>query len=406
MKPLSADDVRIEDPDFYFEGRRESYERLHAESPVFYYEPLDVFVLTKHEDIRQAARRPEVFSSAHGLHLHQLRLTPEEVEVYATLYGAGEQFAFADPPRHKELRGVATRVFAPRSLERLGQQVRQDVAELVGKIEPGRRLDFVEEVAAVLPIRVAVALIGLPSGHDADIRRWSDALESLKLIHGADDIRAAIRQFSEMDDFFRKQFVIKRASPGEDLISALLAAQLDGEPISEANLLTYCSTFLAAGSDTTRSLLTGMALALAEHPDQMRKLKENPALLDGAIEESLRWTTPARGFLRTALTDTQVRGVDIKAGQRVYLLYDAGNRDAEVFADPWAYDIERPNASSHLGFGYGPHLCIAAHLARLEARELYGPLLNAFGHVEVSGPVTEIRQLLRNGWVHAPLTFS
>jgi cytochrome P450 len=406
MKPLSADDVRIEDPDFYFEGRRESYERLHAESPVFYYEPLDVFVLTKHEDIRQAARRPEVFSSAHGLHLHQLRLTPEEVEVYATLYGAGEQFAFADPPRHKELRGVATRVFAPRSLERLGQQVRQDVAELVGKIEPGRRLDFVEEVAAVLPIRVAVALIGLPSGHDADIRRWSDALESLKLIHGADDIRAAIRQFSEMDDFFRKQFVIKRASPGEDLISALLAAQLDGEPISEANLLTYCSTFLAAGSDTTRSLLTGMALALAEHPDQMRKLKENPALLDGAIEESLRWTTPARGFLRTALTDTQVRGVDIKAGQRVYLLYDAGNRDAEVFADPWAYDIERPNASSHLGFGYGPHLCIAAHLARLEARELYGPLLNAFGRVEVSGPVTEIRQLLRNGWVHAPLTFS
>ena len=406
MKPLSADDVRIEDPDFYFEGRRGSYERLHAESPVFYYEPLDVFVLTKHEDIRQAARRPEVFSSAHGLHLHQLRLTPAEVEVYATLYGAGEQFAFADPPRHKELRGVATRVFAPRSLERLGQQVRRDVAELVGKIEPGRPLDFVEEVAAVLPIRVAEALIGLPSGHDADIRRWSDALESLKLIHGADDIRAAIRQFSEMDDFFRKQIVIKRANPGEDLISALLAAQLDGAPISEDNLLTYCSTFLAAGSDTTRSLLAGMALALAEHPDQMRKLKENPALLDGAIEESLRWTTPARGFLRTALTDTQVRGVDIKAGQRVYLLYDAGNRDAEVFEDPWTYDIERPNGLAHLSFGYGPHLCIAAHLARLEARELYGPLLTAFSRVEVSGPVTEIRQLLRNGWIHAPLTFT
>jgi cytochrome P450 len=406
MTPLSVDDIRIEDPDFYFAGRRDSYERLHAECPVFYYEPLDILVLTKHEDIRQAARRPDIFSSAHGLHLHQLRLTPEEVEVYATLYGSGEQFAFADPPRHKELRGVATRIFAPRALERLGEQVRRDVAELVGKIEPGSSLDFVEEVAAALPIRVAVALIGLPSGHDADIRRWSDALESLKLIHGADNIRAAIRQFSEMDDFFRKQFVIKRANPGEDLISTLLAAQLDGAPITESNLLTYCSTFLAAGSDTTRSLLTGMALALAEHPDQMRKLKHNPALLDGAIEESLRWTTPARGFLRTALTDTQVRGVDIKAGQRIYLLYDAGNRDAEVFADPWTYDIERPNASSHLGFGYGPHLCIAAHLARLEARELYGALLNAFGSIEITGEVTEIRQLLRNGWVHAPLTFS
>ena len=189
MKPLTAEDIRIEDPDFYFEGRPESYRRLHAESPVFYYEPLDVFVLTKHEDIRQAARRPEIFSSSHGLHLHQLRLTPDEVEVYATLYGSGEQFAFADPPRHRELRGVATRIFAPRPLERLGEQVRRDVAELVGKIEPGRSLDFVEEVAAVLPIQVAVALIGLPSGHDADIRRWSDALESLKLIHGADNIQ-------------------------------------------------------------------------------------------------------------------------------------------------------------------------------------------------------------------------
>ena len=406
MKPLTAEDIRIEDPDFYFEGRPESYQRLHAEAPVFYYEPLDVFVLTKHEDIRQAARRPEVFSSAHGLHLHQLRLTPDEVEVYATLYGSGEQFAFADPPRHRELRGVATRIFAPRPLERLGEQVRRDAAELVGKIEPGRSLDFVEEVAAVLPIQVAVALIGLPSGHDADIRRWSDALESLKLIHGADNIRAAIRQFSEMDDFFRKQFVVKRANPGEDLISALLAAQLDGQPLAEPDLLTYCSTFLAAGSDTTRSLLAGMALALAQHPDQMTKLKENPALLDGAIEESLRWTTPARGFLRTAVADTQIRGVDIKAGQRIYLLYDAGNRDGEVFEDPWAFDIERPNASAHLGFGYGPHLCIAAHLARLEARELYGALLTAFGRIEVTGEVTEIRQLLRNGWVHTPLSFT
>ena len=406
MMPLTADDIRIEDPDFYSAGRSERYQWLHAEHPVFYYAPLDLFVLSKHEDIRQAARHPEIFSSARGLHLHQLRLTPDEVEVYATLYGSGEQFAYADPPRHRELRGVATRIFAPRSLERLGQQIRRDVAELVGKIEPGRSLDFVEEVAAVLPIRVAVALIGLPSGHEADIRRWSDALESLKLIHGAGNIRAAIRQFSEMDDFFRAQFVSKRANPGDDLISTLLAAQLDGQPLTEPDLLTYCSTFLAAGSDTTRSLLAGMAVALAHHPDQLRKLRENPGLLDGAIEESLRWTTPARGFLRTAVADTQIRGVDIAAGQRVYLLYDAGNRDAEVFPDPWAYDIARPNASAHLGFGYGPHLCIAAHLARLEARELWGALLDRYDTIKVTGEVVEIRQLLRNGLVHLPLSFS
>jgi cholest-4-en-3-one 26-monooxygenase len=404
---LTAADVRIEDPDFYFEDRREGYQRLHAACPVFYYEPLGIFVLTKHEDIKEAARRPEIFSSARGLHLHELRLTTDEAEVYATLYGGGgEQFAYADPPRHRELRGVATRPFAPRSLARLGQQMQRDIAELVGLIEPGRPLDFVEEVAAVLPIRVAVTLIGLPPGREADIRRWSDALESLKLIHGADNIRAAIAQFSQMRDFFRAQIAVKRANPGEDLISALLAAQLDGAPIPEASLLTYCSTFLAAGSDTTRSLLAGMALALAEHPDQLKKLRANPGLLGGAIEESLRWVTPARGFLRTAVQDTEIRGVRIKAGQRVYLLYDAGNRDADVFPDPWIYDIERPNASAHLGFGYGPHLCIAAHLARLEARELYGALLGRFERIEVRGEVTEIRQLLRNGWTGLPLSFS
>ena len=115
---LTVDDVRLEDPGFYFEGRRGSYERLHTECPVFYYEPLDVFVLTKHEDIKDAARKPEIFSSARGLHLHELRLTPQEVEVYATLYGQGEQFAYADPPRHRELRGVASRNFAPISRRR------------------------------------------------------------------------------------------------------------------------------------------------------------------------------------------------------------------------------------------------------------------------------------------------
>ena len=290
--------------------------------------------------------------------------------------------------------------------QRDGQIAPLDAGELTGRIEPGKSLDFVDEIAAVLPIRVAVVLIGLPPGHDADIRRWSDALESMKLVRGADNIRATVRQFAEMSEFFQAQFTVKRANPGDDLISTLLAAQLDGKPLSEPDLLTYCSTFLAAGSDTTRSLLAGMALALAEHPDQLSKLKANPDLLEGAIEESLRWTTPARGFLRTALADTQVRGVDIKAGQRVYLLYDAGNRDAEVFADPWTYDIERPNAHAHLGFGYGPHLCIAAHLARLEARELYGALLDRYDTIKVTGEVIEIRQLLRNGWVHLPLSFS
>ncbi|MFE4956068.1 cytochrome P450 [Streptomyces sp. NPDC056653] len=405
MTTLTSDDVRIEDPDFYFKDRKEVYTRLHAEHPVFYYEPLDLFVLSKHEDIREAARSPETFSSGRGLHLHQLRLEPEETEAYATLYGPGEQFAYADPPRHGQLRGVASRSFAPRALAYLRDYVQAQVDTLVSGIVPGEPFDFVESIAATLPIKVAECFIGLPSGHAEEIRGWSDALESLKLIHGAENIRKAVSQFQEMNEFFRAQFEAKRARPGEDLISSLLAAELDGQPLTESTLLIYCSLFLAGGSDTTRSLLAGMALALAEYPEQLERLRAEPRLLDGAIEESLRWTTPARGFLRTVTHDTEVRGVTIKEGQRVYLLFDAGNRDPEVFENPWTYDIRRPNAAAHLSFGYGPHLCIAAHLARLETRLFYQALLSRFSVIEKAGEPREIRQLLRNGWYELPLAF-
>jgi cytochrome P450 len=404
MTRLTSDDVRIEDPDFYFEGREAIYARLHAEAPVFYYEPLDVFLLTKHEDIRNATRHPEIFSSSHGLHLHQLRLTPEETEVYATLY-AGEQFAYADPPRHKELRGVASRSFAPRALAQWREQTNAHARQLVGAIVPGQTVEFVDAVAAALPIQVAEAFIGLPPGHDQEIRGWSDNLESMKLIHGADQLREAVAQFKKMDDFFRAQFEVKREHPGEDLISTLLAAELDGEPLSDSLLLVYCSLFLAGGSDTTRSLLAGMALALAQHPEQLARLRADRSLLDGAVEESLRWTTPARGFMRTVMQDTEIRGVPIRTGQRVYLLFDAGNRDSEVFENPWTYDITRANAGLHLSFGYGPHLCIAAHLARMEARVLYDAVLDRFSSIELAGPPQEIRQLLRQGWRTLPLTF-
>jgi cytochrome P450 len=405
MSALTSDDVRLEDPDFYFAGRREMYDRLHAEQPVFHYEPLDVFVLTKHEDIREAARHPERFSSSRGLHLHQLRLTPDETEVYATLY-QGEQFAYADPPRHKELRSVASRSFAPRALASMRDHAQRQVGLIVDSIVPGVSFDFVDRVAARLPIRVAEELIGLPVGHDDEIRGWSDALESMKLIRGADELRQAVGQFQQMNEFFRAQFEVKRANPGDDLISTLLLAELDGAPLSENMLLVYCSLFLAGGSDTTRSLLAGMAQALAQHPEQLARLKADPGLLDTAVEESLRWSTPARGFLRTAVEDTEIRGVPIRAGQKVYLLFDAGNRDPEVFENPWDYDISRPNASAHLSFGYGPHLCIAAHLARMEARLLFTALIDRFDTIAESGPPREIRQLLRNGWYELPLTFS
>jgi len=407
MPELTSADVRIEDPDFYFNERHEVYPRLHREAPVFRYEPLDVFVLSKLDNIREAARTPEVFSSASGLHLHQLRLDADEKAVYGTLFDpAGEQFAYADPPRHRELRSIASRSFAPRAIAHLTARIEEEVKSFLERVEPGEPFDFLEAIAAPLPIYVIEQFIGLPSGHSEEIRGWSDALESLKLVRGTDKLSEAISQFSTMDEFFRERIAYKRDNPGEDLISSLLAAELDGEPVSEANLLIYCSTFLSGGSDTTRSLLAGMAHAFAQHPEQWDKLRANPALVDAAVEESLRWTTPARGFLRTVTKDVEIQGVDISAGQRVYLLFDAGNRDAEAFENPWTFNIERPGANAHVAFGYGIHQCIAAHLARLEARILFRELSQRFSRIELNGSPSPIRQVLRAGWYDMPVVFS
>jgi cytochrome P450 len=406
MNPLTNDDVRIEDPTVYFEHRQELYRRLHEERPIFYYEPLDVFVVSKHEDIREVARTPEVFSSARGLNLHQLRLSREEREAYATFYGAGEQMVFADPPRHRELRGLVSRSLAPLALRELYRHVDDQVRQLVASIEPGESFDFVERVASVLPVRVIEHFIGLPSGHDAEIRRWSDALESMKLIRGAEAIREEVAEFARLNDFLREQFDVKRTRPGQDLISTLLEARLDDEPVAEDTLITFCSTFIAGGSDVTRSLLAGMALALAERPEVLARLRTDPRLMKGAVEESLRWVTPARGFLRTATREARLRDTTIAEGQRVYLLFDAGNRDPEVFEKPWTFDIERANAGLHLSFGYGAHMCVAAHMARYEASSLFTELLRRFTSMEVSGEPREIRQVLRNGWYELPLTFS
>ncbi|MEV6927381.1 cytochrome P450 [Dactylosporangium sp. NPDC051485] len=406
MTALTTDDVRLEDPEFYQGDRETMYARLQREAPAFYYHPLDIFVLSRLEDIKEAARTPEIFSSAHGLHLGELRLDPDERAVYKTLFGTeGEQFAYADPPRHRDLRSMASRSFAPKAIAYLGEQIEKHVAGMLGEIELGKPFDFIEQVGGPLPFRVAEDLIGLPRGHEAQIAAWSEALENLKLIRGAENLRKQIETFRTMNDFFRERIAYKRQHPAEDLISNLLEAQLDGEPVSEANLLIMCSTFLAAGSDNTRALLASMVRAFAMNPEQWDILRANPELLDNAVEESLRWATPARGFARTVMSDTEIAGTSIKQGQRVYLLFDAGNRDADAFESPWTFDIRRHEPRRQLSFGYGVHQCIAAHLARLEARIVLRRLVERYERLELAGEPEPIRQVLRSGWLDMPVTF-
>jgi len=262
-EPSLAGLVRLEEPEFYLDPHP-VYDRMRIEQPVYYYAPLDIFVLTRHADMRAVARRPDLFSSARGVVLSQLQYERDGATEIMDQFidPEGEIFAFTDPPRHRELRKVLMPAFSPRAVHAMAAQIRESCRLLVASISPGALTDVVDQIAAPLPIGVATRLLGVPREHAADIKRWSDARELLTSGAGSRArLRRAAAVFAEMNGFLREQFAAKRARPGDNLMSALLSEELDGVPLSEPRLLTYCHQVLSVGNDTTRSLLACFAIA-------------------------------------------------------------------------------------------------------------------------------------------------
>jgi cytochrome P450 len=401
--------IPFEDPSFYVDDPYPVFARLQREDPVHYYEPLDIFVLTKLDDIREAARHADIFSSGHGLFLNDLRMQKDsdaETSVFDGFFPAeAEHFAFADPPRHKTLRGLITPAFAVRNINDMKPLIEQYITELIGKIQPGVPIDFVVEIADKLPIMIATRLLGISVQDNEMVKKWSDALEDMNSVDTLEEIEAAKATFATMNAVFEEEFARQRVTPGHGLVADMLQASLDGQPVLDANILAYSTTVLAAGSDTTRALLTGTMLAFADFPDQMTRLKEDRSLMNTGIEEALRWVTPARSFVRTALQDTEIRGTTIKAGQRIFLLYAAGNFDDEAFTEPHTFDVGRANVMQHVAFGFGPHMCIGAQLVRTEMRIFLNALLDRFSRIRKVEEPSPVVHVLRHSWHSAPLVF-
>ena len=254
--------VRIEDVSFYMGDPFPVYARLRREQPVFYYEPLDIFVLSRGEDIRWASRHPEVFSSSQGLMLSHLRLPSAlGVDIRSAFFDPeGEPFFFTDPPRHRQLRRIVSPAFSAVGLGALEDDIKAAARAVVDTIQPGQPMEYVTEIAAKLPVLVQARLLGVPTDDFEQIRVWTEALETISggmIDLSTEEITGAARTFATMKDFFREQFEVKRRQPGDDLISTLVAAELDGAPLSEARMLNYCLIFMGS-TDTTRALLTGL----------------------------------------------------------------------------------------------------------------------------------------------------
>jgi cytochrome P450 len=394
-----AELVRVEDPLFYDERQFGVYTRMRAEAPAFHYEPLDVYVLTRMDDVRYVSTHPELFSNASGLTLNQLRMARQGAHQAFARFNdpEGELVITKDPPRQRQLRGLMSPTLTPRYLQGFQTALDRFCRNLLDPLRPGETFDFVEAVAARLPLYVAAAILGVSEVDIGRMKSWVAALEELTSVESVADLAGPGQRFDELKAFLQGQIEAKRRDPGSDMISVFLRSRLDERVVPDPIVLAHVSTLMSNGG-TTRLMLASLAGCLADNPDQANAIRHDPRLLDGAIEECLRMEPPARGFVRTVTADTEVASTWLRAGQRVYMLYPAANRDPAQFESPDVFDPKRKENLTHAAFGFGTHFCLGAGLARMEARALFSELLARYGEIRLEGQPARYRHVQLNGW--------
>jgi len=331
------------------------------------------FALSRFADIMEAAIDFESFSSAHGLTFSYGDM--EETGIEAPI-------VMMDPPDHTALRKLATKRFTPRQVKDVEPLIRAFVIERVERLREQGSGDVVQELFKPLPSLVVAHSLGVPQEDRGSFDRWTDAIVAA---NASGDILTARDAVTELFGYFTALIEKRRSDPADDMISALVHAELDGEPVSMAKLLGMAFTMVTGGNDTTTGLLGVSAVLLTENPDQRKLLLEDPSRMKGAIEEFLRLASPVQGLARMATRDVELHGRTIPAGRKVMLLYASGNRDEREFGpDAAECDVTR-RVKRHLAFSYGAHHCIGAAIARLQASIALGELLARCPEFSVDG---------------------
>jgi cytochrome P450 len=406
----SAD--HIIDPDFYARHGypHETFRRLRREDPVHRCEPRGVepfWAITRHADICEISRQPGLYSSAtrpvifvEGTGLVPASSAASQVRVLVNM----------DPPEHREHRHLASPWFKPRTIRRMEERVEEVCRELLdalarqgGEVE----CDFVAAVAAPAPLKMIAEVLGVPEVDESVLLRLTNELFGASDPEfqrgGADAQQTFVAMAAEIFGYFAKLFEERRREPREDLLSMMAhEGRIRGEPVSVLDAVSFCFVIATAGHETTRNAIAGGLLAFLEHPGEWKRLRENPALIETAVDEILRWTTPVIHFARTATADTTLGGRSIAKGDTVAMFYPSANRDEAVFAEPDAFRIDRaPNP--HLAFGIGEHFCLGTPLAKLELRILFEQLARRLEHAELTAPPERLRASLVGGIKHLPV---
>lgn len=354
-----------------------TYRILRDQAPVLYVEHLRCWLVSRHDDVASCLRNPTLAQDT-GYEYVFAQLPPDAPKLETLRRVFDTWMLFRNPPEHVRLRGLVQKAFTPRIVAALEAPMRELVDELLEAAAAKAKMDLIADLAFPMPVTVIALLMGVPAGDHAQFKTWSNALAvTLEPIVPLEALLAADQAVRELSDYFRALIQQKKKHPGEDLLTAMIQAEEQGQRLTMDELLSNAILLLAAGHETTVNLIGNGMLALLRHPEQMTKLRQEPALLRGAIEELLRYDSPVQITSRTLTKEVTLRGTTLPAGSRVLLLIGSANRDPQHFLDPDRLDVTRTDVQ-HLSFGAGPHYCIGAPLARVEAQIAIGRLIDRF----------------------------
>lgn len=371
------------------------YRQLRDEFPLYYCEARKSWVLSRFEDVWDAVHDPETFSSARGVFPGMGEFDSEMMLPVMILM---------DPPRHTQLRSLVNRAFTWRRIADLEQAVRAIAQELVVALADAGAGDLVDDLARPLPTIVIADLLGVPREDRKAFRRWSDQL----VLDNPDDptvAAAAMEGGASLVAYFTDLIAQRRKSPRDDLLTALMTAEIAGESLGQDELLGMCVLLLVAGNETTTNLVSNSAVLFADHPDQWHSMVTDPSLLPSAIEECLRFDSPVQALARTVTRTVEIHGGEMQPGEKVLLLYGSANRDDREFTQPDVFDIRRV-VDRQLAFGHGIHFCLGAPLARLEAQVAYSELIARMPNWTVAGAAERLHSGPIRGLLRLPVTLN
>ena len=422
--------INLNDPEMFMEGRyHEAFRQIRNSDPVYWNEGGEkvngFWAITKYEDVRYISRNPELFISSKGIAGPSLRpealaemMQSDPANAVQATGGGNVSIITMDPPRHVKMRLLVNKGFTPRAVNALEPEIRRITNQILDNIAGRSECDFVLEVASQLPLAVICGMMGIEQ------KDWPLMFELTNKVLGSGDPEyqtdipeaergtpAASRQtamtgFATMFAYFRERLEERRANPREnDLITMLIESEIDGEKLTEGDLLAFCFLLIVAGNETTRNAISGGLQVLCEHPEEKAKLLKDMSLLDGAIEEILRWVSPVHHMARTVTADTEIRGKKLKAGDRLIMWYGSVNRDEDIFPDPYTFDITR-SPNDHLAFGIGEHFCLGSGFAKKELKVMFQELFRRFPDIDLAGPPERLRSNFINGVKHLPVKYT